>query len=147
MGYEMDEKNFVLMHKEATYQVLAKPSINASINMLKLNRVVKNRKYPLEEDAHQGEEPDIEPMSSVVSAQGGAKPKKKRKAKTQSAREIPKCKDDDNVPDLIMSNMIDVTVQTVDDPDELVHEDEYNRFHVLAMWQHYSVTTIKEEDF
>ena len=43
--------------------------------------------------------------------------------------------------------MIDVGVQTVDDPDELEHEEIYNRNKALSMWQQYCISTIKLEDF
>ena len=143
MEYEMNEQNFVLMHKEAVFQVLAKPTINSALTMMKFNKVVKTRRPPTEDSTPDTyEQGYVQPSTSQEPA---AKVKKMKKGKNVKKSDTSKSKD--NLPDVIMSNMVDVAVQTVDDPDELEHEEEYNRIHAQSMWQHYCVTTIKKEDF
>ena len=43
--------------------------------------------------------------------------------------------------------MVDVAVQTEDYIEEPEVQEEFNRLHLLKMWQNYCVTTIKKEDF
>ena len=65
MGYQMTEQNFVLMHKEVAYQIISKPTIHTTINMLKLNRVVKVHRQQMEQ--HNDEpaaQPQLQPTSS-----------------------------------------------------------------------------------
>ena len=150
MNYEMTERNFLLMHKEAAYQVLAKPTINSSLNTMKLNKVVKKRPVVNVEDEFTPEPepctPDTSDRTEIQTKKKRPSPTVKRKKKT-STTPLPAPPQQTLTQDVYMSKMVDIGVQTDEKPPEPEEQEDFNKFHALSMWQRYCVTTIKREDF
>ena len=68
MRYEMDEMNFVLMHKEVVFQVSSKSNTCTSINMMKLNKVVSRHQAQIDDqEQHELPIPITEASTSTAS--------------------------------------------------------------------------------
>ena len=66
IGYEMNEKNFVLMHKEVVYQVQSKCNMPTVINMLKINQLlIKKRKISFNDEEYDPINPDPQDSTSA----------------------------------------------------------------------------------
>ena len=149
MKYEMDEMNFVLMHKEVVLQVSPKSNTHTSINMMKFNKVVTRHRAQInDQEQHEVPIPIPEASTSTASHMKAIPQNRKRKATDKSqAKNDKKSKIQQDEPDVVMSNMVDVAVQTEDYIEEPEIEEEFKRLYLLKMWQNYCVTTIKKEDF
>ena len=140
MGYEVDEMNFVLMHKEVVFQVESKSNMPTALNMLKINQIVMKHKpvneTEIESDFGNIQQGQSKSKKDLPSTSGVIKSPKKQKTKAKSKVE--------------KVQMVTASTQTTEEmfpvnlPDD---EEDFNMFHLQAMRQKYLVTTIREQDF
>ena len=149
---EMNEINFIHMHKSVANEVISRTTITKNINMMKLNSIVR-RTVTVEAEQDEVDTP-IEPRQakSITSKPKGEKRprsrgKKRKHDEVDETSAVPA--PSPNVPDVVyVPNFCTVATQTVTEEELLTQEEEYfQREHIERVRQKLTVDFIKEEDF
>ena len=140
MGYECNEMNFVLMHKEAVFQVATKSNLPTALTMMKINKVMMKQKSQNQEgnymnamsveDTESTSKPHPSPLPIVAQS-----PKKKISRSKKETKSV---------------DMVSVATQTKKEVIAVnlaADEDEFSMFDLEAMRQNFLITTIREQDF
>ena len=140
MNYECDEMNFVLMHKEAVFQVSAKSNLPTALNMMKISKLVMKQKAVVEEDVDKndpllsdGPSTSSIPVSPVAHLPASPKVVRKKGKKVTKLVEVATAATQ-TAPEVISVNLAS------DDID-------FDLFKLQSMRQNFLVTTVREQDF
>ena len=152
MDFDMTEINFIHMHKTVVSEVISSTIITKSINMMKLNSIVR-RHARVEHEQDQEEAPtDPSPSTSVkrkltLKTTAGKRGKKRKHEEVSShSTNAPQAS---VVPDVVyIPEFKEVTTQTVTEEELLTQEEQYfQQEHIERVRQLLMVDFIKEEDF
>ena len=152
MEMDMTEINFIYMHKTVVSEVISRTAITKSIQMLKLNSVVKRQSTVEPQQDEEAVSTEPTPCTSVTSkwkssstpAKRGKKRKHAEVSDDMTVRPQPS-----HVPDVVyIPKFKEVATQTVTEQELLTQEEEYfERVHIEHVRQLLTVDFIKEEDF
>ena len=153
MELEMTEINFVMMHKETTFQLkCSKTSVKTAISILRLSRLVMKPKIkPEEEDPPQI---DDQPSASTVKVLPPVHPvpkgvKRVAKEKKKVPKPVTKTPEATPTPIIIREGMVTVGTQTTTlvIPVKVSEEEDIERFDLMSTRQQYMVNNISPEEF
>ena len=142
MGYEFNEMNLVLMHKEVdlVFQVATKSNLPTALNMLKISKVVMKHKAQSEEDNVTNDQSSQDmPSTSMTPASPVANVTKSVKSPRSKPKKQQK----------VMS-MVSVATQTAKEVITVnlaADEEEFTMIDLHSMRQNYLINTIRQQDF
>ena len=152
MNMVMSEINFIHMHKTVVTEVVSRTTITKSINMMKLNSVVR-RPSTVEDEQEQLETPIPPTQAKSVARTSTSTRTPRKRGKKRNHDEI----SEDNAtpsatsetPDIVyIPKYREVAMQTVTEEELLTQEEEYFQTeHIERVRQVLTIDFIKEEDF
>ena len=148
MHIEMDEINFLHMHKTVVIEVISKFNISKALSMMKVNSIVSRSRteVPPVDDANTEPVPEQSPSTVGIAAkskcQGVASKSSKGKAKPKSA---PVVQPSVEIPEEygLYRTVATQTMENIGSEEE----KRFEQFDMMSMRQKYLVTVIKQEDF
>ena len=150
LGLQMDEVDFLLLHKLVVHQLKSKSHMTKGIGMMKMNAIVSKEKHINPDEEEGGPQPQQDNVQDSPSK--GKKKKGKRqskKGKKESDVNPQAAAAAAELPDVVMLPNRDMATQTPEsiENDIIEGEEDFQRNNIDEVRKKFIVDEIKPEDF